>query len=496
MSILSALASMGASSLRAAQPSAERKAAAAARNVLESEPAGETESELTALLTDETESEPDGLLTDETESELTGPLTGETESELTGLLTHETESELNGLQANETEDEAPFDPLIRLVMEQVQRTAGTLQEGILAAAHQLRIDQQMAELQASLDQTHFLLTGETPAHDEESEEIPEETETELIPETEAETEAETEIMIQAWPTEIGVETDPASEGPNARPRHGVLDIPQLQNMNSARISLYDYRMLREWPLPALPKDMHRLYDQLKALVGTFDGTWSVYAQNLSTNQALIINDSPMRSASVMKLFIMEAVYEAFDKGTLERNEDTVYLLRSMIINSSNSSSNRLLTLLGGDNFAAGIDVVNDFIRRHGFNHNTAIYNGFEDPATVINPGVSNSIMAKDVGLLLSRVYNREFLSRRVCNEIESMMLEQATRYKIPSGVPDGVEVGNKSGETSSVANDAAVIYGQTADYILVVLSEDWGNEGSANDNIVTVSRAVYDFFEN
>ena len=484
MSILSALASMGASSLRAAQPSAERKAAAAARDVLESEPAVETESELS------------GMLTGETESELSGMLTDETESELTGLLTHETESELNGLQANETEDEAPFDPLIRLVMEQVQRTAGTLQEGILAAAHQLRIDQQMAELQASLDQTHFLLTGETPAHDEESEEIPEETETELIPETEAETEAETEIMIQAWPTEIGVETDPASEGPNARPRHGVLDIPQLQNMNSARISLYDYRMLREWPLPALPKDMHRLYDQLKALVGTFDGTWSVYAQNLSTNQALIINDSPMRSASVMKLFIMEAVYEAFDKGTLERNEDTVYLLRSMIINSSNSSSNRLLTLLGGDNFAAGIDVVNDFIRRHGFNHNTAIYNGFEDPATVINPGVSNSIMAKDVGLLLSRVYNREFLSRRVCNEIESMMLEQATRYKIPSGVPDGVEVGNKSGETSSVANDAAVIYGQTADYILVVLSEDWGNEGSANDNIVTVSRAVYDFFEN
>ena len=484
MSILSALASMGASSLRAAQPSAERKAAAAARDVLESEPAVETESELS------------GMLTGETESELSGMLTDETESELTGLLTHETESELNGLQANETEDEAPFDPLIRLVMEQVQRTAGTLQEGILAAAHQLRIDQQMAELQASLDQTHFLLTGETPAHDEESEEIPEETETELIPETEAETEAETEIMIQAWPTEIGVETDPASEGPNARPRHGVLDIPQLQNMNSARISLYDYRMLREWPLPALPKDMHRLYDQLKALVGTFDGTWSVYAQNLSTNQALIINDSPMRSASVMKLFIMEAVYEAFDKGTLERNEDTVYLLRSMIINSSNSSSNRLLTLLGGDNFAAGIDVVNDFIRRHGFNHNTAIYNGFEDPATVINPGVSNSIMAKDVGLLLSRVYNREFLSRRVCNEIESMMLEQATRYKIPSGVPDGVEVGNKSGETSSVANDAAVIYGQTADYILVVLSEGWGNEGSANDNIVTVSRAVYDFFEN
>ena len=412
MSILSALASMGASSLRAAQPADRARETESELSGLMN---GETESECPGMLPDETESEFSGMLSDETESEfpgtvaddaenkLFGLLPGETESELAGQLPYETESEVPGAADASPEQDGPFDPLLQHVKDHFSAAAQAMQSQIIAAAHQLRIDQQMAEIQASLDQTHFLLTGETQAHDEESEELPEETETEFLPETETETEAETEAAIQPWPVEIGGETDPASANPNTRPRHGVIEVPQLQNMNSARICLYDYRMLREWPLPALPKDMHRLYDQLKALVGTFDGTWSVYAQNLSTNQALIINDSPMRSASVMKLFIMEAVYEAFDRGTLERNEDTVYLLRSMIINSSNSSSNRLLTLLGGDNLAAGIDVVNDFIRRHGFNHNTAIYNGFEDPAAVVNPGVSNSIMAKDVGLLLARL---------------------------------------------------------------------------------------------
>ena len=54
---------------------------------------------------------------------------------------------------------------------------------------------------------------------------------------------------------------------------------------------------------------------------------------------------------------------------------------------------------------------------------------------------------------------------------------------------------NKSGETSDTANDAAVVYGPTADYILVVLSHGWTSENAANENVVKVSQLVYSFFE-
>lgn len=278
-------------------------------------------------------------------------------------------------------------------------------------------------------------------------------------------------------------------------RHGTFSLPKIDHVNEARLNLYDYRMLREYPLSRLPKDMHALYRQLKEQVAAYDGTWSVYVQNLTTGQALVVNDSALRSASVMKLFIMGSVYEAFDRGDLPRNEDTVYLLRSMIINSSNESSNRLLTLLGGGDIAEGVAKVNEFIYLRGYSDGTIEYNGFEDPAASLDPSHPNVIMAKDVGLLLSRVYNRTFLSRKVCNEIEQMMLEQATRYKIPRGLPEGVECGNKSGETDTIANDAAVIYGPTTDYILVVLSNDWSSEDTANAQIAEVSAAVYAFFE-
>lgn len=360
-------------------------------------------------------------------------------------------------------------------------------------------------------------------------EVETEAETESVPETESELPEETETEFH--PVEMGaslpytgqeqtesgaaggsdsgqnkeetesLETPPTEEGSGEIddsvmvPRHGTFAIPQIDGLNEARINLYDYRMLRMYPLSRLPKDLHILYRQLKEQVEAYDGTWSVYVQNLTTGQALVVNDTPMRSASVMKLFIMETVYDAFDRGALPRNEDTVYLLRNMIINSSNDSSNRLLSLLGDGDLAAGVAKVNEFIRLRGFSEGTIEYNGFEDPAASLDPSHPNVIMAKDVGLLLSRVYNRTFLSRKVCNEIEQMMLDQATRYKIPRGLPEGVECGNKSGETDTIANDAAVVYGPTADYILVVLSNDWSNEDTANAQVAEVSAAVYSFFE-
>ena len=84
--------------------------------------------------------------------------------------------------------------------------------------------------------------------------------------------------------------------------------------------------------------------------------------------------------------------------------------------------NRLLSLLGDGDIATGIERVNEFIRLRGFSDGTTCYNGFPDPAASVHPDHPNAIMAKDVGLLLSRVYNRTFLSRKVCNEIEQMML--------------------------------------------------------------------------
>lgn len=232
---------------------------------------------------------------------------------------------------------------------------------------------------------------------------------------------------------------------------------------------------------------------LEEEISGYDGDWSVYVKNLNTNEEFVINDRPMKSASVMKLFILGAVYRAFEEGELERSEETMSLVQNMITVSDNEASNALLYLLGNSSYERGIERVNEFIREYGFSDMTTEFNGFENSATVMDSSHFNQVAAKDCGKLLEDIYRRAWVDRDASNEIEEMLLNQHTRYKIPGGLPEGVLCGNKSGEMSTTENDAAIIYSDACDYILVVLSSDWYSKDEAILRISSLSRTVYEY---
>ena len=241
----------------------------------------------------------------------------------------------------------------------------------------------------------------------------------------------------------------------------------------------------------------KTFAQLELLVenkiADYDGDWSVYVKNLSTDESFVLNDRPMKSASVMKLFIMGTVYKAFESGELERTDEVMALLNDMISYSDNPSSNRLLYLLGNGSYEDGIAKVDAFIQKYGFSDMTIEYNGFNDPATVTSTDHYNQVSAKDCGKLLEDIYRRTWVNRFVSNEMEEMLLSQNTRYKIPAGLPEGVLVGNKTGEMNTTENDAAIIYGPECDYILVVLSSDWNSKDEAIFRIRDISALVYEY---
>ena len=165
----------------------------------------------------------------------------------------------------------------------------------------------------------------------------------------------------------------------------------------------------------------------------------------------------------------------------------------MIVYSDNSASNALLAKLGNGNYADGIAKVDAFIDSHGFSDMTVEYNGFNDPATNTSTDHFNQVAAKDCGKLLEDIYRRTWVNRTVSNEMESLLLSQDTRYKIPAGLPEGVLCGNKTGEMDTTENDAAIIYGKDCDYILVVLSSDWGSKDQAISRIAELSRITYQY---
>jgi len=194
---------------------------------------------------------------------------------------------------------------------------------------------------------------------------------------------------------------------------------------------------------------------------------------------------------------MAAIYNEISLGRLEKSDEVRIWLRDMIVSSSNTAANKLLLTLGDGSYAEGVARVNYYIRTHGYSSLTHEYNGFDDPDSFVDPSHSNQVCAADVGRLLELMYSRQLISSTICSEMESLLLDQQTRYKIPGGIPEdsSVRIANKTGEMSTVENDAAIVYGPDFDYILVVLSSDWDTGAdAAHSAIREISSRVYAYF--
>lgn len=230
-------------------------------------------------------------------------------------------------------------------------------------------------------------------------------------------------------------------------------------------------------------------------LASYQGDWSVYIKDLSTRKVMEINEHSMESASLIKLYIAGTIYEQLDWGSLEETETIMNALNLMITVSDNESSNVLVRQLYDESgsFQDGLDVVNDFIRRHGFT-NTQQVNGIADPSLWVSDGSVNMTSPADCGRLLEDIYNRELVSHFNSYRFEVLLNKQEVNYKIPDGLPYGVHISHKTGEVDDTENDAAIIYTPYGDYIFCIMSTDLTDTGSAVDHIHDISALVYNYF--
>lgn len=98
-----------------------------------------------------------------------------------------------------------------------------------------------------------------------------------------------------------------------------------------------------------------------------NGTWSVYVCDLVNNTEGAIQNARMQAASLIKLYIMGAVYENYDSIIAQYGQSSVDSnLYSMITVSDNDAANTLVSYLGGGDSSAGMTVVNDFCSEKGY----------------------------------------------------------------------------------------------------------------------------------
>lgn len=237
-------------------------------------------------------------------------------------------------------------------------------------------------------------------------------------------------------------------------------------------------------------EMDILQTQIDDYIAKTDYKWCVVAENINSGEQIcstqnVEPETPMISASLIKLFIMGAVYEKIEYGKIAE-EDVSEKLRDMITISDNSSANELATLLGKGDDALGMAVVNDFSKSIGCTGTTM------NRLMLVENGLQNYTTAKDCALFLRLVYNKKCVSESSSEKMLALLSDQKRNNKIPAALPKGVKTANKTGELAGLSEcDAAIVFTPNCDYILCILTEPINNS-AAISAIQDVLKMVYD----
>ena len=243
--------------------------------------------------------------------------------------------------------------------------------------------------------------------------------------------------------------------------------------------------------------INTLVTQVQSQLPGANGSWSVYICDLADGSEATINDSPMQAASLIKLFIMGAVYENYDSLSQQYGSATLdSYLTPMITVSDNDAANSLVSCLGSGDSTAGMQKVNSFCQSHGYT-NTSMgrlllaSNEFGD----------NYTSAYDCGKFLKEIYQicsgtTQTPSLLHAEEMYSLLKQQQRTNKIPAALPEGVSVANKTGELSDVENDAGILYNAQGgnDLVIVFLSQNLSSPGEAQNTIAQLSRSIYLYY--
>jgi beta-lactamase class A len=156
----------------------------------------------------------------------------------------------------------------------------------------------------------------------------------------------------------------------------------------------------------------------------------------------------------------------------------------MIATSSNLATNLLLDLVGLETVQRALDdlgVDGIDIRR-----------GVEDERA-FDLGINNRVTADGLVQLLRLIAEERAFSPALSRKMMDILHAQEFKKGIPARLPRAVRVAHKTGEISTIAHDAGVVYpAGRKPYVIAVLTE-WSPESSGRSNtIAEVSQAVYE----
>jgi beta-lactamase class A len=159
------------------------------------------------------------------------------------------------------------------------------------------------------------------------------------------------------------------------------------------------------------------------------------------------------------------------------------LARQMIVTSSNLATNLLVDLVGLDTLQATLDEFEI--------EGVELHRGVEDEAAY-EAGISNRVTALGLVQIL-RLIEDAALSHDSSQGMLDILHSQEFRSGIPAGLPSDARVANKTGEISTVAHDAGLVYLRNREPYSIAILTEWSPSltSGRRDTLAALSRAVY-----
>jgi len=156
----------------------------------------------------------------------------------------------------------------------------------------------------------------------------------------------------------------------------------------------------------------------------------------------------------------------------------------MIATSSNLATNLLLDLIG-------LETVQRTIDHFGLK-GLDVRRGVEDEKAYEH-GIVNRVTANGLVALLRLIAEERAYTPELSREMLDILHQQEFKKGIPARLPREVRVAHKTGDISTVAHDAGVVYPpQRKPYVVAILTEWAADAGSRSPTIAAISHAVYD----
>ena len=176
-----------------------------------------------------------------------------------------------------------------------------------------------------------------------------------------------------------------------------------------------------------------------------------------------------------------AVHNAI--GKMMRVDELAY---HMITTSSNLATNLLLGVIGAD-------AVNQTLRELDVDEGIELRRGVEDELA-FDKDINNRVTAEGLLRILVMLAEGKAFSPALSRRMMDILHGQEFNQGIPARLPKGARVAHKTGEISTVAHDAGVVYlPKRKPYVLVILTEWDDSTTGRSRTIASISHAIYEF---